>query len=358
MADTVSKSWFAVFNNPEKYGFEGMTPEDICITVKNIWCGDSPTRSCAVIYCISAEGLPHLHCVFEDTKAMRFSVIKKCFPNMHIEETKGNKYQVDDYINKRGKFEEKGEKIIHSVKHGEIIGCQGRRTDLDIIDELIKQGFTPNEIYDINFANRKYEKMITDAYFRKRYNETPVHRNIITYWHLGSSGSGKTYTYVKLCEENGEDNVYLVTDYQDPFGKYNGERIIVLDEFRGQIPYYVLLNQVLSNYRVQVHSRYSNRYSLWTEVHFCTVYTPQMCYEKMVHSNHNIDGIDQLNRRITFMVYHHKDENGIYHRFDLPMCEYKGIEDLKARALKVAETQVSFDELAEQNKDIPPIFDE
>lgn len=352
-----STSWFVVFNNPAEYGFDGSL-KDISEQIADMWIDGKETRSCAISGCISKAGLQHLHLVLEDTNSTRFSTVKEFLPKAHIEATKGSKKEAEDYINKNGKYQEKGETVVHIARRGEIKANQGKRTDIDDIDMYIQKGLTPNEIMDIKFSYRKYEKSITEAFFRKRYLETPTHRNLLVYWHTGESGSGKSYTYVILCEQYGEDEVYLVTDYQDPFGKYNGERIIVLDEFRGQIPYYKLLNEILSNYRVQVHSRYTNRYALWTEVHICTVFTPQMCYQNMVQTNQNVDGIDQLNRRITLMVYHHKDENGKYYRFDLPMRDYKGIEDLKEKALKASEKQISFDEMIEQCKNDIPIFDE
>ena len=36
MADTVSRSWFAVFPNPEQHGYDG-SPEEIVEKLKNEW---------------------------------------------------------------------------------------------------------------------------------------------------------------------------------------------------------------------------------------------------------------------------------------------------------------------------------
>ena len=97
-----ARSWFCVFNNPENHGFSG-SPEEIAEQMKDRWIAGNPQRTCAVAYCISADGLHHCHAVFEDTKTMRFTVVQKLFPGMHIEPTKGSKEQAEDYINKRGK---------------------------------------------------------------------------------------------------------------------------------------------------------------------------------------------------------------------------------------------------------------
>ena len=122
--DVNARSWFCVFNNPEKHGFIG-SPEEIAEQMKDRWIADNPQRTCAVAFCVSADGLPHCHAVFEDTKTMRFTAVKKLFPGMHIEPTKGTKDQAEDYINKRGKWQEKGENIVCIIRHGDIKGAQG-----------------------------------------------------------------------------------------------------------------------------------------------------------------------------------------------------------------------------------------
>ena len=85
--DTMARSWFCVANNPQEHGYIG-TPEEIAERIADDWVKDNPQRSCAIAYCISADGLHHLHKVLEDVKNMRFSAVKKVFPSMHMEPTK------------------------------------------------------------------------------------------------------------------------------------------------------------------------------------------------------------------------------------------------------------------------------
>ncbi len=335
--DVRARSWFCVLNNPADHGFSG-TPDEIAEQMKERWITDNPQRTCAVAFCVSAEGLPHCHAVFEDTKTMRFTAVQKLFPGMHIEVTKGNKDQAEDYINKRGKWQEKGENVLCVVRHGDIKGCQGQRRDFEIIDDLINQGLTPNEILEKSFSYRRYETMIKRAFFDKRMRETPILRDVKTFFHFGESGSGKTYMYVQLCEKYGADNVYLLTDYgKGGFDNYNGQPILCMDEFRGQIPFSQLMN-LLDGYRVQIPCRYSNGYALWIEVHIFTVLPPEMIYKTMVEENRGIDTYEQLRRRIDFVVYHHR-ENGEYKTFELPMEKYTNYDDLRRLAEMPPEQQ-------------------
>jgi len=324
--DGVSKSWFCVFNNPEEHGYKG-TPEEIVDKMISVWIEDNPQRSCAIAYCVSEKGLKHCHAVLEDTKAMRFTAVKKLYPAMHIEPTKGNKGEAENYINKRGKFEETGEKIIYINQHGDIKGAQGSRRDLSIIEDLINQGKTPDEIFETSFSFRRYDKMIRDAFFHNRKKLTPIKRELKVVYHVGQSGSGKSYSMLELIEKHGEDDVYIVTDYENGFDKYNGERIIFMDEFRGQIPFAQLLT-LIDGYKVQVKARYTNVYSLWSEVHITSVMPPEKLYEKMVSENRNIDTKEQLMRRITDIVYHYK-KDGEYKKATILCKNYKDIEALQ-----------------------------
>lgn len=118
---------------------------------------------------------------------------------------------------------------------------------------------------------------------------------------------------MNLIELYGEDEVYLVTDYDNGgLDKYNGEKILFLDEFRGQIKYSTLLC-MLQGYKQQFHARYSNIIGLWDEVHISTVMPPEKVYQNMVQENQSIDTLSQLFRRIDSIIYHWKDKKVITH---------------------------------------------
>ena len=161
-------------------------------------------------------------------------------------------------------------------------------------------------------------------------------RPIGVYFHVGNSGSGKSYTYVELVEKYGEENVYVLTDCESGgFDKYCAERILFIDEFRGQIKYHILLNSILSPYKCQVHSRYSNIIGLWGEIHITSVLPPEQLYRKMVDENRELDTLEQLIRRITAVVHHWKTPDGKYHQYEQPIKEYTNYENLELSAGKM-----------------------
>ncbi len=332
MADTVSKSWFAVFNNPQDHGYSG-EPSVVVDRLIEEWISGNPTRSCAMTFCVSADGLPHVHMVLEDVKAMRFSTIKKSFaPGAHFEPTKGSKEQAEDYISKKGKWQEKGEKILYTNRHGEIKGAQGKRRDLEVISELIDKGFTPKQIMDLNISYRLNEDVIKGAYFAKLEKEIPFYRKVKVFYHVGEAGSGKSYSAFRLKEELGEDKVFFVSQYNTGYlDDYMGEKILFLDEFKGSIRFGELLT-MLDSYKIYVHARYHNILSCWNEVHITSVFPPERLYSNMVESNKDVDTLSQFIRRLNYVVYHWK-ENENYKQFTLPGNQYIDYDTLKTAAI-------------------------
>lgn len=331
---TSSRSWFCVLNNPQAI-FGDIAPAEMVNKAIELWCEDKPQRSCAVNYEIGDTGNHHMHMVLEDPAKVRFSAIQKLFKGIHIEPTRGNKEQAEDYINKRGSFEEKSHTVIvPAVFRGTIKANQGARKDLDIIQELLEQGKTPNEIMDISINYRKHETIIRKQYFRLRVKNMPLSREVNVYWHVGESGSGKSYTYTSLCQKQGVDNVYLMTDYDNGgFDNYCAEPILFMDEFKGNMRFQTLLNY-LDRYPVQVHCRYANAYALWNEVHITSVFPPEEAYLSMVDASmRDKDKKVQLFRRINTICYHYK-ENNEYKVFELPMEQYQNYEQLKTLVYK------------------------
>ncbi len=313
--EVFTRSWFCVFNNPEEHGYSG-TPKQILERLRDEWCGTgdlkSTTRSCAFTYCVSAEGLHHIHMVLEDKKIMRFSRIKSSYAiGTHFEVTKGTKKQAVDYINKVGKFEEKGEKILEKLIEGEIKGRQGYRSDLDRYQDLIDSGLTPKDILRGNLKAYKHENFINRYYFQKRCDDTPIFRKVNLHWLVGETGTCKSYKYDELCAEYGEDNIYLVdSDYKHAFDYYNGEKILFIDEFRGQFNFSTFLTFV-NGRKSRLDARYYPRQALWTDIYITSPLLPQELYSPETINRH--DSIKQLYRRITDITYAYYRDDVVYH---------------------------------------------
>lgn len=316
MSSEYSRSWFAVFNNPAEHGYIG-EPEEVCKRLRDEWIADSSTRSGAWAYCISESGLHHVHMVLCDTHTMRFSVVKKTYcPGMHFEATKGTKKQADDYINKRGAFEEKGETVEYIIYHGEITGRQGHRSDLEEYYNRLKSGETPRDILRDSPKAYAHFNVLKNMYYDIRSDNTPIVRDMRVIWHVGASGTGKSYERVLLSEEQGEESIYYLTAFNSgSFDNYNGQPILWIEDYRGEFNLQELL-RILDKYKAEIPSRYSNIKALWNEVHITSVLTPRECYSKSTLNDY--DRIEQLLRRITSICYHFKDCNDDYCKLYFP----------------------------------------
>lgn len=323
-----------------------LTEQEVCDTVLNMWVNSKPGRIGAVTYCVSENGFHHLHMVLEvvngDSDRFTYNQVQKIFgKKFHIEPTRGSKKEAEDYIYKRGKYAEKGEQVLAMAQIGEIKGNQGNRTDLQGVEEMIMQGLTPEEIMDSSVKLRRYEKIIKDAYYRKRYKETPFVRNVEVVYHVGLSESGKTYACNKLMEKIGEENVYFVSEYENGWiDKYNGQPVLWLDELVNQISY-ERLKTLMDKYKNQIHGRYTNVYSLWSSLHITSIYPPEELYNILVaYGERRRNTYYQLQRRITTVIYHYRDSKGNYCEYSQPMTEYIDFETIKYLAenkLKPAE---------------------
>lgn len=315
MADLVSKSWFCIFNNPELHGYPG-TPEEICNSLMQEWTLNEPKRSGYWAYCISAEGLKHVHMVLEDIKSMRWTAVKASYAlGMHFVPTKGTKKEVLSYIRKEGKFEEKGEEVVYTCQFGDVVGHQGKSgVMLDAYDRMLEDNISFSSLLKENPLLYKdynmYRQMECDIMAEKICEE----RKVEVVWHYGLAGSGKSYSVAFL------QDVYRVTHYKRGlFDYYNYNDILVLDEFRGQIPYAELLSY-LDIYKCQLPCRYANKFARWSQVHVVSVLSPKEVYD--LYMLDESDSFEQLLRRITTVMYHYKD-------FDIYRAVIISKEDLK-----------------------------
>ena len=230
--DIRSRSWFCVFNNPAKHGYEG-TPQEVCEKLKAQWLELYPNGTGAWIYCICPKGLHHVHFVVENTSIMTFNHVKKTYcKGAHFEITKGNKKQVEDYINKTGVHEEKGEVVLHKTVHGELKGRQGNRSDLVTLKSLISDGLLPDDIIDENPNAFRYRTFLEYSYMRKKESEISHIRNVEVHWLYGKTGTGKSYTYVKLLEEHGKNNI--TSNVHSPTSRHiscNSNRTVIYPSF-------------------------------------------------------------------------------------------------------------------------------
>lgn len=335
-----SRYWLltAHIENMKKAGLTDEQIQDYQLLAKfflDKWESSSPTRTGCITVCISANGVFHLHGALYGEKTTRTSVAKLMFDS-HIEPCKGGKTNLLKYVLKEPPYDESGERILFVEGKNNIQIKQGKRSDMDIIEEMLVDGCTPCEIMENNFGYRRYERMIKSAFADKKLREAPIRKQIYREWHVGESGTGKSYCYEKLCNIYGADEIYfsgyMTTGWLDRYMEDGAPSILFIDELKPFGSWQELLN-VLDVYTQRpIHSRYQDIYPLWTQVIITSVYPPEEIYEQMVKpENRRNDSFEQLLRRLDTIVYHYI-EDGKYKEFRMSASSYINYEDLKRQA--------------------------
>lgn len=342
---TKSRGWIVTIQeeNMKKAGLseeEYKNPKKLASTFIEKWQNSGTDRIAGIAVCLSDNGCYHAHMACYGNTTTLHNVAKILYDS-HTEPQVGRKEQLKAYILKEGKYEEKNEKILYSEGLDCIQDNQGKRTDLDEIEEMLNDGLTPRQIFQQSIRYQKYDRMIYTAFLNRRIKDTPLVKEMHNEFHFGKSGTGKTHVYIQKCEEFSEEEVYLCNDYSNggfDFYSENPAKVIVLDEFRGGIPYSQLLSMLDVYSRVQQHCRYKNTYALWTQVMICSVLSPEEVYHNMVDNNKNSDTFAQMMRRLDVIVYHYKWK-GEYKTFELLPSEYNGKDDMIDRAMKWQQKQ-------------------
>lgn len=343
-------------NNPLDYGY---THEAIKQIIRQKF-------KHVVFYCMADEiaetGTPHTHLYILLGKKKRWSAVQNAFPHTHIEqEVRGTPQQVVNYIRKEGHSDKQHTQVKDSYEQwGElpaVLPTANKNEILLQIESLIAEDLRPEEIMSKSILYRQYENIIRKSFFSRRYFSTPPKRDIKVYWHVGASGSGKSYTYVKLCEQYGADEVFFTSDFTNRCSAlmdgYQAEKILFIDELKPYCMPYEMILQMLHGYRTQLHARFSNVYALYDEVHITSIYTPDEIYGSMVErENQEVDSLYQLMRRINKIIYHYR-EKGIYRTYEIPASEFTTYKDLQKKAQPENDDSDGFKPLNE-----PSPFDE
>lgn len=219
---------------------------------------------------IGEQGTYHTHVFICFTSRVRFSSIKRRFPEAHIEEALGTVRANIDYIKKRGKWadSEKAETSVPGTfeEWGTPPVQKGVRKDYEDLYQMIMSGMSDAEIIAANndfiLQADKIAKarsvILHDIYKNKRRLDLKV------IYVCGPTRLGKTRS---IMDRYGDGNVCKVNDYErDPFGFYEFQNVLCFDEFHSQLKISEML-QYLDVYPVDLPARYTNRVACYHRVY-------------------------------------------------------------------------------------------
>lgn len=269
-----SRKYQLTINNPIEKGY---THDTIKIILEQFslvyWCMCDE---------IGKEGTYHTHIFFIAKSGVMFDTVQNRFYGAHIEAARGGNTDNYNYIRKIGdKYADKQETNLPDTfeECGTLPADRQSCNSLsNEIFEMIENGSTDYEIissYPNSYKNidsiRKARQIIEEEKVKNKF------RNIYVCYLWGKTGTGKTRT---VMEKYGYENVYRITNYEHPFDNYNGQKVILFDEFRSSLKIGDMLTY-LDGYPVMLPCRYSNKVALFDTVYFATNIPIEQQYENV-----------------------------------------------------------------------------
>lgn len=237
---------------------------------------------------------PHIqgYIYFKDAKT--FTSLKKYMPRAHIEvrAKDSTSHAAIEYCKKEGHYDEDGEPPT-----------QGERTDIKNVANMIKEG---KKVKDVAMAYPEvYIKFHRGIQALRNIilsdNKRVDKPEVIVYY--GRTGTGKSFSAFRDTDSN--DRYVWGGEQGQWFDGYDGEKHVILEEFRGQLPFSMLL-RLLDKYemRVQVKGGFVNFVA--TKIIITSPEHPKKWYSSL---SSNDGKLDQLIRRIDkiFFLSNNKD---------------------------------------------------
>ncbi len=265
MSNSQSRKWTLVINHPQECGFNH---DVICEKLMRFF----PEYFCMADE-ITKTGTFHTHIFIYSNSPIRFNTLKNRFPIAHIEKAYGSAKENREYILKEGKWQndEKSETRVEGsfYEYGSIPSETAERNPkMSQLLESIREGKQTTEIIDNapEFAFRvKDIEILRETLVSEEYRSK--NRELQVFYLFGASGTGKTRS---IYEKHNPRDICRVTNYRlgkgISFDAYNGQDVLVFEEFNSQIPIEDMLNY-LDIYPLYLPARYTDRTACYTKVY-------------------------------------------------------------------------------------------
>lgn len=181
------------------------------------------------------SGTYHFQGYIEVPNKLSLSSIRSIIPRAHLEKSRGSAQSNIAYCTKEDN---------DAFKDGSPMS-QGRRSDLEEIKESLDGGATMTEIAEQHFSKWVVYRRSFQAYMALKMTSRSWVTQVHVLW--GKTGTGKT----RFAHDQVMDlRLWTPGDYTW-FDGYDGQEIVVLDDYRGEYPLQFLL-KLLDRYAMTV----------------------------------------------------------------------------------------------------------
>lgn len=248
-------------NNPLDHGFHHEHIKELLEQFQSLqyWCMCDE---------VGKEGTPHTHVYVVFKNPVMFTTLQPRFYGAHIEIANGSNLENRDYVRKEGKWttNEKRETNLTNTfeEYGTLPPDRAKgKSDSEAILQMVKDGASNAQIIEAfpSAMNRlQHIEKSRQTLLEERYRET--FRNLEVCYLYGDTGAGKTRS---VMERFGYSNVFRATNYAHPFDNYQGQDVVIFEEFRSSLPIGDMLNY-LDGYPVDLPCRYADKVACYTKV--------------------------------------------------------------------------------------------
>lgn len=299
-------------NNPAEKGFDIDSMLQSADSLKGLIYG------CVSLEIGAKEQTPHIHLFAYYKNPKAWQTLANTFKGADVECCHGSCKQNRDYVFKLGKWitTEKGTTPVKGQQKetGTLPDEKsGSDYDKELLLDLIQQGYSDYQIinehpqYMFDLSNIQRCRLTIR---QEEYKDT--WRDLEVIYIYGRTGLGKS-RYV--MEQYGYANVFRVTDYTHPFDTYEGQDVLMLEEFDSSFRFSDILNY-LDGYPCKLPARYADKQACYTKVYITTNIALDKQYtdirEKQIHKwqafIRRIHKVIWFRGKDTFITYNSTEE--------------------------------------------------
>ena len=275
-----SRKYLLTINNPVDHGYTHEQIRSILSEFPGLqyWCMCDE---------IGEQGTPHTHIYMVSANGIMFDTMYGKFYGAHIDKANGSNQQNRDYVRKEGKWQDdaKHETSLPDTfeEWGELPPDRTHKeSQSEQIVQMIRDGMSNAEI--LTEIPTAYNKLT----YIEQARQTLLHeenknkwRNLDVTYLWGETGTGKTRS---VMEKYGYSNVYQVTNYEHPFDGYQGQNVIIFEEFRSSLKIDDML-KFLDGYPLMLPCRYADKVACYTKVFIISNYSLEQQYPNVQQDN-------------------------------------------------------------------------
>jgi len=277
--DSENRNWLFTQNNPT------MTDEEFYSYLENL------NHVKYFVFCrekAPSTGTIHFQGYIEFVQSKLHSTVRNLLPKTHLLPRGGTKKDCIDYVKKQGRFADKKDTQIGEIyEFGETVEQGGRKDLIEIHKEITLDRKHPDELLIERCLNKQQYDHAKNLYNvvikqdNRKQRRLELKQNV--FYIYGKTEVGKT-RYV--LDKHGDENVFIMSNYaegnwdKEKFDGYEGEKVILFDEFRSNIPLGRML-RYLDIYYCLLPARYADKIAQYTTVYITSNWTLEQQYKNI-----------------------------------------------------------------------------